>query len=355
MAVARSLMAAGGPAPERGPWEVVFAVAKGDMGRTLLEREGFKVLELSGQGLPRRPSLKLLTFPIKLLAGFRQARSMLEVIKPAMVIGMGGYLSFSVLLAARLQDIPILIHEQNVLPGLANRILAHVAGSIAVSFSESQRYFPRGKVWLSGLPVRSEIGQMTPVQGRARWGLDPNRFTLLVFGGSLGAHALNQAVVDAIPLLVQGAPAFQVIHVTGPAEHEIVQNRYQALPVKAVVMHYCHDMAAAYAAADLVICRAGASTVAELMVVQKPAILIPYPYASGNHQFYNAEILVKRGLAEMILDRDLNPAVLARYVRAYLDTPEKINSMQQRFMTAPEVPPHRLAAQRLARYIRKTL
>src|SRR5258708_4689 len=137
---------------KREGWEVIFAVRKGDLGKDLLEREGFQIIELPGQGLPRRLSTKAFTFPIALVAGFAQAWMAVRRIQPDIVIGMGGYLSFPVLLVARLQGVPTLIHEQNVYPGLANRFSSRWVRSVAVSFPESKKYFPAGNVWFSGFP-----------------------------------------------------------------------------------------------------------------------------------------------------------------------------------------------------------
>lgn len=336
-------------------WEVVFVVRRGDMGKDLLLREGFRVIEISGQGWPRHLSLKTVSFPFVLISGFMQAWSLLGRLKPDAVIGMGGYLSFPVLLAARLRRISTMIHEQNVYPGMSNRALGRWVKSVAVSFEESKQAFPSQKVWLSGLPVRPEIGQVHTAEGRRRFKLAENKLTFLIFGGSQGAHRINEAVIGAWPMLSDRSDAFQVLHVTGPRDYGALSERYRSLPVQSVVIPYCHDMAAAYAAADFVICRAGASTIVELIVARKPALLVPFPFASENHQFYNAEILVKRGVAELIPDTEFTSAQVVDRLRLYFRYPERIPQMRERLALLAEEGSHGTAAQRLADYITATL
>lgn len=338
----------------RGPgWKVIFVVRRGDMGKTLLEREGFDVLELSGQGLPRALSWKTLLFPWRVLEGFVQAWSALGRIQPQVVLGMGGYLSFPVLLAARLKGIKTLIHEQNVLAGLSNRVLSKLVDSVAVSFAESRGKVGQSGVWVSGLPIRPEIGKVDPGEARQHWGFDEDRMTFLIFGGSLGAQRINRSVVGAWEELASKADQFQVLHVTGEKDFETVKALYARLPVKANLLPYCHDMASAYAVADLVICRAGASTIAELLVTQRPAILVPYPFASENHQFYNAGVLARRGAAEVILDQDLNAARLAAALKPLLDEPERLQRMRDHIHPTPEDQRHSGAAEQIADYILK--
>jgi UDP-N-acetylglucosamine--N-acetylmuramyl-(pentapeptide) pyrophosphoryl-undecaprenol N-acetylglucosamine transferase len=331
-----------------GTWEAVFIVRKGDMGKALLQREGFKVFEIPGQGWPRKFSRQMLKFPWVQLTGFKEAWSVLGQLKPQVIIGMGGYLSFPVILAARLRRIPALVHEQNVHPGLSNRFLAPWVQSIAVSFDESRRAFPAQKVWLSGLPVRPEIGKVSSGAGRQRFKLDPEKFTVLVFGGSLGARHLNESVADTWPLLSEWADRLQVLHVTGERDYSQISQRYAHPAVKSVVLPYCHDMPAALGAADFVICRAGASTVAELVVSRKPALLVPFPFASENHQFYNAEVMVQQGAADMLLDNMVSPERLAERLSLYLQNPERLSLMKQKLEALAVQSGHEQAAQRLA-------
>jgi UDP-N-acetylglucosamine--N-acetylmuramyl-(pentapeptide) pyrophosphoryl-undecaprenol N-acetylglucosamine transferase len=255
---------------------------------------------------------------------------------------MGGYLSVPVILTARLLGIRTLLHEQNVYPGLANRFLSRWADSVAVSFAASETYFKGKKVWVSGLPIRPEIGQIDQTTGRRHFGLDMQASTVLVFGGSLGAQRLNTLATEAWPLLLKKGLLFQVLHVTGTKDFERVERLYRDLRLSVKVLPYCHDMDHAYAAADAVVCRAGASTVAELLVVKRPALMVPYPHASNNHQIYNARVLEKSGLGHIVLDDALTPSGIADTLTPW------ITNKNLKFSSAPT--PGDSAA-RLANYL----
>ena len=324
LATAKTLVAAGN-------WDVTFAVRRKDMGKTLLEREGFSVIELSGQGMPRSFTWKWLTFPFKVLWGFWRAYFELKRLNPVVVVGWGGYLSFSVLLIAKVQRRRAMIHEQNVLPGLTNKFLSRWVDRCALSFSESLPYFKNCPAAVSGLPVRSDVGVISKSDASSHFSLDPNKITFLFFGGSLGATRLNHAVVEAWPRLSDLWGQFQVIHVTGKKDFALIEKAYKPYTFKALLMEYCHDMAQAIAAADFIVCRAGASTIAELCVAQKPALLIPYPYASENHQLFNAEVLVKRAAAEVLFDQDVSAESVAMRLRKILKNPERVAQMKKQF------------------------
>ncbi|HVO32475.1 MAG TPA: undecaprenyldiphospho-muramoylpentapeptide beta-N-acetylglucosaminyltransferase, partial [Elusimicrobiota bacterium] len=310
---------------------VIFVVRTGDLGKAILAREGFQCVEIPGQGLPRRPSFGLLTFAWTLASGYLAAWRCLGQCRPAVVVGMGGYLSFPVMTAARFRGIRTIIHEQNVLPGLSNRWLARAVDSVAISFVDSARYFPAAKTWLAGLPVRQEIGTVQKGAARQSLGLVEDRFTVLVFGGSQGAHRMNEEVLNICRQSAEELRGMQMVHVTGEKDYDKLAKEYSGSGVRAIVMPYCHNMAAAYAAADLVVCRAGASTVAELERARRPSILIPYPFASEDHQRFNAEHLVNLGLADMILERDLGEGELRRLLLYYARNPAILSDMEKRF------------------------
>jgi UDP-N-acetylglucosamine--N-acetylmuramyl-(pentapeptide) pyrophosphoryl-undecaprenol N-acetylglucosamine transferase len=299
--------------------EVRFVVRTGDLGRGVLARENFEMLELPGQGLPRTLSPRLLTFPFKLAAGLGKAFQLLRKLRPQAVLGMGGYLSFPVLAAARLLGIPTMIHEQNVIPGLTNRLLGRLVSSVALSFPEGKAHFSTPNSWIAGLPVREEMVSHVTAESRSGLGLDPTLRTLFVFGGSQGAQRLNEIVLETWRLLLEQGVKFQVLHVTGEKTFAAIKARYDELPVKAQVLSYCHSMAEAYAAADLVICRSGASTIAELIAVNRLAILVPFPHASDNHQFFNAKVLETAGAARIIEEKALTRESLAAAIRDMSD------------------------------------
>lgn len=350
IAVARALTRK--PAVPAVSIRAAFVVRSGDLGRDILRREGFEVYDLPGQGLPRKLSLHGLTFPIQLFRGFKEAGHLMKSVKPDFVLGMGGYLSFPALIAARWRKIPTMIHEQNVLPGLANKMLGRMVDSVAVSFPESARHFPAPKTRVAGLPIRDDMQPGDAGQARARLGLSPDLRTLLVFGGSQGARRLNQVVVETWRLLGRQTDSWQVIHVTGSADGSAVADAYRNLGLTSRVLAYSHEMPTLYAAADLVICRSGASTVAELLAVHRRAILIPFPHATADHQFFNAQVLEKRGWASIILEKDLTPERLGREVT------DLMGANRSQLPDAPSVlseESEKTAADRIAGFIRARL
>lgn len=322
--------------------EVLFIVRRGDLGRDILQKEGIAVQEIEGQGLPRSLSLRWFTFPFKFIKGWGEARNALQQFKPDRVVGMGGYLSFSVILNAHFMGIRTMLHEQNVYPGLANRLLSWWADSVAVSFPTSLGSFNGRKVWISGLPVRPEIGEANAVSARHDLGLTDGSPVILIFGGSLGAKRLNTLTTEAFAELSKRNHRFQIFHIAGPKEFDRVAALYKDYGLSATVVPYCHDMSKAYAAADAVVCRAGASTIAELSVVQRPALLIPYPYASNNHQLHNAQLIAKTGQAKVVLEKDLTPEAIAEFL-THLPVLRQVP-------VANEIDP-RLAAGRLAHHL----
>lgn len=243
----------------------------------------------------------------RLLPALAAAWKALRTLDPALVIGLGSYASVPVVLAAWLRRVPIVLMEQNVVPGFANRLLGRFAWRVCTAFAASESYFPAGRTVLTGNPVRVLQTATRP---------DPTRFTVLAFGGSQGAHSLNVALVAAAPELRRLVPNLAIIHQTGRADAAAVTAAYRSAGVDAEVSAFIDDMASAYGRADLVVSRAGASTLAEVAAAGKPTILVPYPVAADDHQRKNAEVLVSQGAAVMILDRDLSGASLAEQIRS---------------------------------------
>ena len=269
--------------------------------------------KLKGMGL----GAKLRTIAA-LPAGVLQALRVLGEERPDVVIGVGGYASGPVAFAAWLRRIPLLVVEPNSYAGLANRMLGRLAKRVFVCFpgTDRQGFFPAGKKTLLGPLVRKGIDAGGRPAALAAFGLGQGRFTVLVMGGSGGAHAINMAMKDAAPELA-AVPGLQVLHQTGEKDVKDVREGYRSAGVKAAVVPYLTDMAGAYAAADLVVCRAGATTVAELAVCGKRAVLVPYPFAADNHQEHNGRSLAARGGAEVIVQKDLTPQVLAGVIRRF--------------------------------------
>jgi UDP-N-acetylglucosamine--N-acetylmuramyl-(pentapeptide) pyrophosphoryl-undecaprenol N-acetylglucosamine transferase len=252
-----------------------------------------------------------------------EASSILKEFRPQVVLGVGGYASGPTLLAASFLGMKRAIHEQNVIPGMTNRILKRFSEKIFVSFEETKKYFPEGKTIVTGNPIRKEI-----FKGRERKKGD--RFTLLIFGGSAGAHRINGSMTEALRSLDHMKASLKVIHQTGKDDFDSVLGGYQEKGFDALVKPFLEDMATYYQMADLVICRSGASTVAELAVCGKAAILIPYPFAAHNHQWINAQKLVERGAARMIEDKALNGPSLAEAILDLYSHPEELKKMEER-------------------------
>jgi UDP-N-acetylglucosamine--N-acetylmuramyl-(pentapeptide) pyrophosphoryl-undecaprenol N-acetylglucosamine transferase len=240
-----------------------------------------------------------------------------------LVLGVGGYSAGPVVTAAKIKGIPTVLHEQNRLPGLTNRILGRMVDRIYLTFEESREYFDAAKVRVSGNPVRNEILSLASQPVVVEEGLP---FTVFVAGGSQGAHAINQAVVEALPEL-QGLQYLRFVHQTGPQDEAPVSQAYRLQGIQAQVQSFFNDMASQYAQADMIICRAGATTVAEITVAGKAAIFVPFPFAADDHQTQNALALADVGAAEMIRQEDLNGAVLARMIKGYMENPVLLTEM----------------------------
>jgi UDP-N-acetylglucosamine--N-acetylmuramyl-(pentapeptide) pyrophosphoryl-undecaprenol N-acetylglucosamine transferase len=304
---------------------IMFIGARGGLEREIVTREGYRHFEITSSGLVRRQWRQQAVAMGHLLQGFGEAVRLLRTVQPQVVFGLGSYVSGAVMLAACALGIPRLIHEQNVIPGLTNRLLGRLVNRVAVSFEASVRYFPKGKTVVTGNPVRPAICQ---IRGRAR---EPNgRFHLFLFGGSQGAHHLNVVMLEALRQLPDIRDHLWIVHQTGPNDFATVQKTYTEGGHPGTVHAYIQDMAREYGAADLVICRAGATTIAELMVTGKAAILVPFPYAANHHQEHNARALAAVGAAELIRDQTFSPNLLAERVRHYLSHPEDVADMTAR-------------------------
>jgi len=290
---------------------IVVIVRRNDAGREILEKEGISYAEIPVAGMPRKPSLHVFSFAYLLVRSFFAAGSLLARLRPKAVIGMGGYISFPVVVMGWWKGIPTVIHEQNYIPGLANRLLVRMASKVAISFLESRHYFPERKTAVTGNPVRRELFVAPPHDVFRHFNLTPDRFTVLVFGGSQGASIINTTLVRAFPRLAAIKDRAQFLHITGKRDCSEMEKQFAAAGIMARVLPYLHEIGDAYAAADLIICRSGATTVAELKILNKPCILIPFARATANHQEYNAGVLVKDGIAAMIVESDLTPEKLA--------------------------------------------
>jgi UDP-N-acetylglucosamine--N-acetylmuramyl-(pentapeptide) pyrophosphoryl-undecaprenol N-acetylglucosamine transferase len=271
-------------------------------------------------GLRGRGLNGALTFAWRLPQAFLGAWRVIGEFRPHLVLGLGGYGSVPVVVAAWLRGVSSVLLEQNAHPGMANRLLAHLARRICTTFEDSARFFPPNKCVHTGNPVRRLQTSEKPAAGH---------FTVFAFGGSQGAHSINRAMLEAAPALAGNLPGLHILHQTGLGDVEWVTARYREIGVAAEVLPFIQDMGPAYGRADVVVCRAGATTLAELTALAKPAILIPYPYAADDHQRANADVLVRREAAEMILDAELNGATLAARILALARDRARLAAMRQ--------------------------
>jgi UDP-N-acetylglucosamine--N-acetylmuramyl-(pentapeptide) pyrophosphoryl-undecaprenol N-acetylglucosamine transferase len=252
-------------------------------------------------------------------------------------------------LAASVMRVPTLVLEQNVIPGATNRLLGRLARRVCVSFPETATSFPGAKVVCTGNPVRREIALAARRRSaRAGEGTGKGQVTLLVVGGSAGAHHLNVEVVEAIGRLGSWVSRLRVLHQTGAADAETARARYDDLGVEADVQPFFAEMADVYETADLVVCRAGATTIAELLTVGLPAILVPYPYAADDHQRRNAEAVAAVGAGVLILDRELTAERLAAALLGLIDDPTKRQQMAHAARTLARPDAGRMVAEQCA-------
>ncbi len=283
---------------------------------------GFPIELIEVRGLKGKGWLAGLKNLVLLPRAFLQSLRILRRWRPDVVVGVGGYASGPLVLAAWTLRIPTAVQEQNAVAGLTNRLLGHVVDAAFTAFPEAAASFPAGKALQLGNPIRRQLLEsfMHPSGGEAVPGM-------LVFGGSQGAHALNMRVIEALPHLADLRGHLRIVHQTGGRDREAVARGYQAVGFQAEVREFIEDMAGAYAAADLVVCRAGATTLAELTVCRKPSILIPFAAAADNHQVINAMSLLDAGAAVVIEERDLTGELLASEIRAILAHPERREAM----------------------------
>lgn len=275
-------------------WEPLLIVRTGDPALAVLEKEGIAALPVDLRGLPRRPGLELLTFARKLAGSLGTLSRAVRSFRPDLALGMGGYLTFPLMYAAWRRGVPRAVHESNAILGLANAASAKLGARIFWGLPPAD---PSAGGTLVGTPVRPDLWRRRDAsRSRAEFGLDPALPTVLVFGGSQGARGINVALPPALAAL----GGVQALHLAGKGKATEAAAGYRAAGVTATVLDYQEDMAAAYGAADLVICRSGASTLAELAAQRAPSVLIPYPHAAADHQTANARVFERGGAAALV-------------------------------------------------------
>ena len=299
---------------------VQFVGTEHGLEQRLLPKLGLPLATVDMVGVVGRGWRGKLELLPKLLKSLGQAKKILGHFRPDLVVGVGGYASVPVLLMAKMTGVPYLVHEQNAIPGLSNRLLGKGAKTICLSFADSGNSFDRSKTLVTGNPLRQELDAVSaeiPQQGK-----------LLIFGGSRGARAINQAVIKMLPLLHNWEHQPEILHQTGDDDFLQVQQGYRDAGFDPQqVVPFIDDMAAAYAGASLVICRAGATTLAELTICGRTAILIPFPHAAGDHQTANAKALSNADAAILLPQDELTPERLAMMVKELLTDRQKLQNM----------------------------
>jgi UDP-N-acetylglucosamine--N-acetylmuramyl-(pentapeptide) pyrophosphoryl-undecaprenol N-acetylglucosamine transferase len=304
--------------------DVVFAGTARGLEAKVVPAAGFPIELIDVKGLKGKGLLGMVANLLLLPRAFVQCWRILRRWRPDVVVGVGGYASGPVVLAASLLRIPTAVQEQNAVAGFTNRVLGWFVQAAFTAFPEADRYFAARKVHQLGNPIRRELmdNYMRPVQQH-------EKLRLLVFGGSQGAHALNMRVIESLPHLADLKDRLEITHQTGARDREQVEKGYAACGFRVDVREFIDDMSEAYARSDLVVCRAGATTLAELTVCKKPSILVPFPAAADNHQVMNAKSLVDAGAAVMIEERDLTGEILAHEIRSILGHPERREQMSR--------------------------
>jgi len=303
---------------------VLFIGTERGLEASLLAGLGFALRTITVEGVKGRGPIRMIGSLLKIPRGIAQSVSILREFRPDIALGVGGYASGPAVIAAHFMGIKTAIAEQNALPGATNRILGRFVDRVFLTFPDGEGQFPAAKTIVTGNPVRRDFAKGITGSHRGE-----KTFSILVFGGSQGARAINRAVVEAMECLEDMRDRLVITHQTGKGDLDEVSKAYRDRGVAAEVHPFISDMASAYGSADLLICRAGATSIAEITATGKASILIPYPFAVGGHQELNARVLTDAGAAEMILEDGLDGETLAGVIRRLADNPETIRRMEE--------------------------
>jgi UDP-N-acetylglucosamine--N-acetylmuramyl-(pentapeptide) pyrophosphoryl-undecaprenol N-acetylglucosamine transferase len=301
--------------------EILFIGSAVGIEKDVIPKYGYALKFIDVEGLKGKGLQNKLSAGLKAAKAVFAAKKILKQFRPHGVIGTGGYSSGPVVLAARLLGIKTAILEQNTIPGLTNRLLGRLVNRIYVAFEQTKNKFPGGRVILTGNPVRREILDSRGTAHRAR-------LTVLVFGGSQGAKAINTAFLDALEYLADIRDNIRIIHQTGDADYTTVKETYERKGIKADVYRFIENIAEAYSQADIVICRAGATSIAEITAMGIASILIPYPFAANNHQETNARCLADKGAAIMLKQGEIIGDALAVLIKRFYKSPDELKKIR---------------------------
>lgn len=316
-------------------WEPLFLIKSGDPAREALDKAGMPWTQLDVGGFPRSANpFAYLSFFKKLKAAIEQTHIIIDDFQPDAVVGFGGYISFPAVYCARKRKIRTIIHEANAIMGMANRWSAKYASLVAWGIIDPRKQLPKNTA-APGTPVRSEFAQrISRREARMKMGLNPNLMTITVCGGSQGARRLNEALIDIALRITSTRQDVQFLHITGRRDYVDVKTAYGAKPKHIYVLEYCDRMNLALRAADIAVTRSGASTLSELIAVAKPAILIPYPGATNNHQEANARIFERAGCAVVVPEGASFTKRLYMEIVRLLDVPGTVENMRYAYREA---------------------
>ncbi|MFQ5454643.1 MAG: undecaprenyldiphospho-muramoylpentapeptide beta-N-acetylglucosaminyltransferase [Nitrospirota bacterium] len=302
--------------------DILFAGTERGIETMVLHREGLRLALIRVEGLIGKGKINAIYSLFLLPCAFFDSLKILIRFRPDIVIGIGGYSSGPILLMALFLRKNCIILEPNMIPGVTNRILAPLVKYVVTSFEDSKKYFIRANIVRIGNPVRREmVKEEETGENKIK--------TIFIFGGSQGAHSINMAVIDALSYLEDLKERISFIHQTGKKDYEYIKEEYEKIGFNGRIEPYIYDMAEAYNMADIVISRAGATTIAEITAIGIPAILIPYPYATHDHQRKNAESLADAGAAIVIDDRELSGEVLSGVIRELIDDNMRLKKMKE--------------------------
>jgi UDP-N-acetylglucosamine--N-acetylmuramyl-(pentapeptide) pyrophosphoryl-undecaprenol N-acetylglucosamine transferase len=286
--------------------EILFVGAKGKMEMEKVPAAGYTIEGLWISGLQRRLTIKNLSFPFKVISSLMKARKLIRKFKPDVVVGVGGFASGPLLRVAAKSGVPTLIQEQNSFPGITNKILSKTVDKICVAYQGMEKFFPATKIIVTGNPVRSEMVDINGKRDEALsfFNLKKDKPVLLIVGGSLGARTINEGIQEALSAFVDAG--IQVVWQTGKGYYEIAKNIAKSFEDNGVtILDFVTRMDLAYAAADLIISRAGAIAISELCIIGKPVILVPSPFVAEDHQTKNAMVLVEKKAAVLVKDVEI--------------------------------------------------
>ena len=309
--------------------EVVFVGTEHGLEARVIPREGYPLKFVRAEGIVGKSFVRKVRAIATVFLSVWDSFRILNNVRPDMVIGVGGYASGAAVLVAHLKSIPTMIHEQNSVPGTANRILSRFVDQVCITYQESLPVFPSGKTFLTGNPVRAKIMRGERDAAQRLFSLDREMFTVFVFGGSSGAASINRTMVDALNYLGEYREKIQFLHQTGEKDYESVREAYRKSGFKGTVAPFIYQMAEAYAASEMVISRAGATTLAELTALGKPSLLVPYPHSAGRHQEFNAIKLREMGAAFVVFDNEMSGEVLAKHIREMFGSDSIRKEMQR--------------------------